>query len=36
VLHPSQNGSNVCVSVTGTGGTTYWRQVDFDATGGVV
>ncbi len=31
VLHPSQNGSNVCVSVTGTGGTTYWRQVDFVA-----
>ena len=36
VLHPSQNGANVCVSATGTGGATYWRQVAFLATGGQV
>lgn len=36
VLHPSQNGANVCVSATGSGGTTYWREVCFEATGGPI
>lgn len=36
VLHPSQNGTNVCVTVTGTGGGTTWRQVGLEATGGPV